>query len=339
MKLFLIAAMLLFTPACNKTNTNLNDGPAAAKKLSSEVSGAVTAAATPREVIICDQKNARIIMVDIANNNQITWEWKASGSYAMIHSAAQAWFSNLSDAKLVYNGSYILATASGGGVALISVSSKKAIWYDYAGGNTHSAELLPNGNVVTASTTGGYLMIFTVDSYINDQSSQVKAADFEDVHNVVWDHARQQLYAAGKDKLKVFTYNGSCSAPKLTLKATYTMPQGNAHELFPVYGSTTDLWLTNSGNIYKFNVTSGAFTLIKATGSVKSVSSGPSGYPTIIARATGAGGETWRTDQLLDINGSLVYKNTAIGLYKARWKLVNTFSYPAGDHFHECTHP
>ncbi|KAH0533496.1 hypothetical protein FGG08_007706, partial [Glutinoglossum americanum] len=200
---------LLLAMACKRDNANTlqhnNDAPAPEK--------AIPAAATPKEIIICDQKNARIIMVDVANGNAITWEWKATASYAMIRSGAQAWFSNLSEAKLVYNGSYILATASGGGVALISVTSKKAIWYDYAGGNTHSAELLPNGNVVTASTTGGYLMIFTVDSYINDASAQTGPITFEDVHNVVWDHTRQQLYAAGKDKLKVFSYNGSCKSP------------------------------------------------------------------------------------------------------------------------------
>lgn len=99
------------------------------------------------------------------------------------------------------------------------------------------------------------------------------------------------------------------------------------------------MWLTNSGHIYRFNVTNGTFTLVKTTSAVKSVTSGPSGYQTIMAKANGAGGETWRTDQILDINGAVVYKNTALGLYKARWKLVNTFNYPAGDSFHECTHP
>lgn len=331
--LFVVAAVML-SFGCKRDNAD-----AVSTVLPETRQSAATAAATPKEIIICDQKNARIVMVDIANGNAITWEWKANASYAMIHTAAEAWFSNLSDAKLVYNGTYVLATASGGGVALIKVSTKKAVWYDYAGGNTHSAELLPNGNVVTASSTGGYLRIFSVDSYINDQSAQTGPIAFEDVHNVVWDHQRQVLYAAGKNKLKKFSYNGSCMSPSLTLLATYTLPQGNAHDLFPVHGSTTELWLSNSNYVYKFNVVTGTFTLVKTLSKVKSVTSGPAGYQTIVAVANGNGGETWRTDRVTDLaTGSAVYTNSSFGLYKARWKLVNAFSYPAGDSYHECTH-
>jgi hypothetical protein len=318
--------------------------PTAAENSSEQFSTeTVSTEATAKEMIICDQKNARIVMVDIANGNKVTWEWKPTASYAMIRSGAQGWFTNLSEAKLVYSGNHLLVTASGGGVAIINISSKKAIWYDYAGGNTHSAELLPNGNVVTASSTGGYLLIFTVDSYINDESKQGGKVIFEDVHNVVWDKATKLLWAAGKDKIKAFSYNNSCSSPVLTLQKTYTMPQGNAHDLFPVYGSTNELWLSNSNHLYKFNVATGAFTLIKNSAganitTVKSVSSGPSGYATIVDRANGNGGETWRTDVITDLNGVTVFRNTSYGMYKARWKLINSFSYPAGDTFHECTH-
>lgn len=331
---------LVFAMGCNR---QIEQQQTANDDASELVTTEAVEEATAKEMIICDQKNSRIVMVDVANGNKITWEWKPTASYAMIRSGAQGWFTNLSEAKPVYSGKYILATASGGGVAIINVSTKKAIWYDYAGGNTHSAELLPNGNVVTASTTGGYLLVFTTDSYINDDSKQGGKVTFEDVHNVVWDKAHKWLWAAGKDKLKAFSYNNSCGSPVLTLQKTYTMPEGNAHELFPVHGSTTDLWLSNSNHVYKFNVNTGVFTLIKNSAganitTVKSISSGPSGYTTIIDKANGNGGETWRTDVITDLNGATVFKNTSFGMYKARWKLVNLFSYPDGDSFHECTH-
>jgi hypothetical protein len=298
----------------------------------------LAAAATPKEMVICDQKNSRIVMVDINNGNAITWEWKATGSYAKIRAGAQGWFSNLSDVKPVYSGKYILATASGGGVALINISTKKAIWYDYAGGNPHSAELLPNGNVVTASSTGGYLMIFTVDSYINDESAQSGKISFADVHNVVWDQKNKLLWAAGKNILRAYSYNNSCRTPGLTLKKTYTMPQGNAHDLFAKYGSTTELWLSNSGYVYSFDVSKGEFTQVKKISAVKAVSSGPAGYATILTVANGKGGESWRTDMITDLEGKTVFKHTSFGMYKARWRVLNGFSYPAGDAFHECTH-
>src|SRR5690349_6278838 len=145
---------LLFALGCKKESSQSAATDNASELLTTQA--LATEEATAKEIVICDQKNARIVMVDVANGNKITWEWKPTASYAMIRSGAQGWFTNLSEAKPVYSGKYILATASGGGVAIINVSSKKAIWYNYAGGNTHSAELLPNGNVVTASTTGGY---------------------------------------------------------------------------------------------------------------------------------------------------------------------------------------
>jgi hypothetical protein len=338
-KIFSVSLILslVFTLGCKRELSQSSVTDDASELITTEALAAEEA--TAKEIVICDQKNGRIVMVDVANSNKITWEWKPTASYAAIRSGAQGWFANLSEAKPVYSGKYILATASGGGVAIINVSTKKAIWYDYAGGNTHSAELLPNGNVVTASTTGGYLLIFTTDSYINDESKQGGKVTFEDVHNVVWDKTNKLLWAAGKNKLKAFSYNNSCGSPVLTLKKTYTMPEGNAHDLFPVYGSTTDLWLTNSGHVYKFNVSTGAFTLVKTISAVKSVCNGPSGYATIIDAANGNGGESWRTDVITDLNsGAAVYKNTSFGMYKVRWKLVNSFSYPAGDSFHECTH-
>jgi hypothetical protein len=338
-KLFPFLIFLGMAFACDQ---ELVQPESPAVKNEAAVTTLAAAAATPKEMIVCDQKGGRIAIVDINNANKITWEWKASGAYAQIRSGAQGWFSNLSEAKLVYGGKYILTCASGGGVALINISSKKAIWFDYAGGNTHSAEILPNGNIVTASTDG-YLMIFTVDSYINDESAQSGKITFADVHNVVWDNKNKVLWAAGKNLLKSFTYNNSCRNPGLTLKKTYTMPQGNAHDLFPVYGSTTELWLSNSNHAYKFDVVSGKFTLVKNSqgktlAKVKSISSGPTGYPTIFAVANGTGGESWRTNSITNLEGGNVFKNTAFGMYKARWRVINSFSYPASDGFRECTH-
>ena len=104
-------------------------------------------------------------------------------------------------------------------------------------------------------------MIFTVDSYINDQSAQTAPIPLK-MCTTWFDHARQQLYAAVEGiYLQQQPFSVSEADPQS--HHLYHMPQGNAHDLFLVYGSTTDLWLTNSGHIYKFTWSTGTFTLIK----------------------------------------------------------------------------
>src|SRR5688572_9625315 len=111
------------------------------------------------------------------------------------------------------------------------------------------------------------------------------------------------------------------------------MPQGNAHDLFPVYGSTDELWLSNSSHIYTYNITKNKFTEHKTSSgaiipTVKSIANGPEGYVTFMDRANGLGGESWRTDRLTDFDGNIIYQNDSVGMYKARYLLNNSFSYP-----------
>lgn len=293
-------------------------------------SDTVSAVANCRKcIVVAEQSQHRIVIVNVATGAMI-WEWKPELSN--IQPAHVKWFSNPSDAKAVYNNQYILTNASGGGVALIRIADKKTVFYAYAGGNTHSVELLPDGNIVSASSTGNYLMLFRTDTLHYPDGVYTKKIPVAFGHNVVWDATGKRLWTAAMDTMHVFRYNFNCQAPDLSPEAAMAIPGTEAHDLFPVYGKNS-LWLTNTTNVYIFDVkTRKASQAPVVQHDIKSVSSGPAGYPVLLVKPK----ESWWTDEVIDAEGHTVFSQKGWKIYKARWVLPNTFSYPARDQLHLC---
>jgi hypothetical protein len=324
-----LSLSLILATACTRQFNDATNIEHLNENASENAAGALKDAGS-KIIIAADQKNERLVMIDLNQDNREIWEWKAVEDKEVLPEHVR-WFINLDEAKPVFDGKYLMTTASGGGVALIHIASRKTAWYGYAGGNAHSAEVLPDGNIVSASTTGNYLTLFVTDP--EDTTQKTITYDFPDVHNCVWDKTRELLWAAGKNRIRAYKYNNDRKNPALTLFKTVNMPQGNAHDLFPVYGSNDELWLSNSSHIYTYNITKNKFTEHKTkTGAiiptVKSICNGPEGYVTFMDQANGIGGASWRTDRLLDFDGNIIYQNDSVGLYKARYFLNNSFSYP-----------
>ena len=280
------------------------------------------AAAAQQRILLAKQAEQRIAMADVATGS-ILWEWKPSESN--VDSMHWRWFSNPSDCKPVYGGKYILMNASGGGVALIRIADKKTLFYACPGGNPHSAEVFPDGNIVVASSTGNYLTVYRVDTLgFRDGYSSRLYIDFG--HNVVWDRARQLLWSADRHQLKTFRYNFDRAHPGLVAVDSMALPGNQSHDLFPTLEGDT-LWLTNTTHVYKVDL-AGRRLLQAATPQkdVKSVSSA-AGYPTIFSIPQ----EQWWTDAITDVKGNIVFRQKGLKIYKARWMVVNTFSYLPGD--------
>lgn len=280
-------------------------------------------------IVLAEQLHNRVAIADVPSG-QIIWEWKPEQSN--VKQQHLAWFTNTSDAKPVYDGKYILVTASGGGVALVRIADKKTVFYAYAGGNTHSAELLPDGNIVSASSTGNFMTVFKADS--TKAAEEVYSRNFPLAfgHNVVWDEKQQVLWSAADNHLIAFTYNFSCSDPAFTQKESIDLPGKDAHDLFPVYGQNA-LWLTNTTNVYRYDLDTKK--LEQTTGiqpNIKSVSSGDASLPTIIIRPK----TSWWTDEVIDEKGNTVFYLSGLKIYKARWYLKNSFSYPATHNIRQC---
>jgi hypothetical protein len=281
-------------------------------------------------ILISEQKEHRVAIVNV-KTQAIVWEWKPSVALSQEHAK---WFSNMSDAKLVYDGKYILATASGGGVALVRISDKKTVFYTYVGGNTHSAEILPDGNIVSASSTGNYLTVIKVDTTVAPDRVYKKNITIDFGHNVVWDHKNQLLWSAGRNNIHSYTYNFNCEKPDLTLKDTYAMPGPSGHDLFPIYGSNS-LWLSNNTNVYRFDIKRRKLTVadnVTVQKDIKSLSSGRGSKPAIIITPK----ESWWTDEILDTRGNRIFQMSGLRIYKARWMEKVPFSYTSKNPFKVC---
>lgn len=281
-------------------------------------------------IVLAEQSQHRIAIADVAKQ-QIIWEWQPAESN--VKAAHVKWFSSPSDAKVVYDGKYILTCASGGGVALIRIADKKTVFYAYAGGNTHSIELLPDGNIVSASSTNNHLTLFKVDTLHFPEDVYQQQVPIAFGHNVVWDHKRQRLWSAAMHELIAFKYNFNCAQPGLVKDTVIQLPGTEAHDLFPVYGED-GMWLTNTTHVYQYDVATHQLkedpTRFQAH--IKSVSSGPEGFPVIIMQPK----TSWWSDTVLDTNGKAVFKQEGLKIYKARWVLPNGFSYPAKDKMRVC---
>ncbi len=285
-----------------------------------------------RCLLLTEQAQHRIVVVN-AENGQNLWEWKPEISN--VKAEHVKWFSHPSDAKVVYNGDYILTCASGGGVALVRMRDKKAVFYAYARGNTHSIELLPDGNIVSASSTGNYLSVFAVDTLHFPENVYQKNLFTPSGHNVVWDRTKNLLWSAGMNTLYSYRYNFNCRQPQISLtdSVVFKPTRTEAHDLFPVYGQK-QLWLTDLANVYTFDTHSEALKQINAPAHVKSISSHSNGLETILTHPK----QSWWTDEVQTIEGKRVYYQEGLKIYKARWFITNPFSYPETHSLRVCTH-
>ena len=284
--------------------------------------------------VLAEQTDTAVVILNAETNVEV---WKWTPATAGLPKEQREWFVNPSEVKPVYNGRYVLMTASGGAVALIRISDSKLMFYAKCGDfpNPHSAEILPDGNIVTAESRYGDICLFVTDT-VKVLGEPIRVTSLGNAHNAVWDREHECLFMTGNDPdvtgpnrtaIFRFHYNGDRENPALTgMKKIYTFEnESGGHDLFPVYGEDDMLWLSAASAVYRIDVSDPDAPVCEKAynvSNIKSVSNGPDGV--IMLKPT----EEWWAEGLVDETAAPLFLLPGTKIYKGRWWLDNTFSYP-----------
>ena len=271
-------------------------------------------AASDRVAVVDQRYGVRIFSAGVSRwtAGSAQWSWKRP--------AGSGW-KNLSDVKFRKQGSryVVLVAASGGRAGIVDYATRKVRYQVTPGGNPHAIELLPNGAVVVASSDPGKLTL-----YGKGRTSPAATKAFAKAHAVYWDSAIKRLWAAGGTRLCSYKVSGAATAPKLT-NAACRKVTGNVHDLSPVYGTSANLWMSNTSHVYRYDINRNRFQRAAGyidTSKIKSVGN-HSGGLVVTTKVSGANrdgtygnGNVW----LYRLNGSYVGNRYLSGaaIYKAR---------------------
>jgi hypothetical protein len=210
-----------------------------------------TSNTTPRELITCGREKVLILDLntrDAAGTPKTIWSWRAADR-PELPAAYRNSFRSTDECKAVDGGRRILITASGaaGAVALVERSSGEVVFYGSVH-NGHSADLLPRGRIAAAASrdpkglVGDALILFD----IAQPGRELWRTELTSGHGVVWDEARQVVWALSDRELRSYRLlNWASATPRLERAATITLPESGGHDLYPIPG-TSLLSLTTS---------------------------------------------------------------------------------------------
>ena len=234
-----------------------------------------------------DQYNQRIDVIDVRGDNlnsaETAWSWKPTTALGFTDLAT---FNSPTDAKLRYSKTlkkYVVAVCSSRGfMGIVDFATGKKIWQVSItdSSNPHAAEYLPNGNIAVAGSIGGWIRVYTASQ--GSTSSKYTEVALQGAHGVLWDPDRKVLWGLGNQYITAYTVGGTAAAPTLTEVSKYraALPNGNGHDLSPVYGNKDRMWIS-ADSIYQYDIPSKQFIMscdygtVLSRAGVKGISSFP----------------------------------------------------------------
>jgi hypothetical protein len=204
------------------------------------------------ELLLCGQDEIFAIDVGTAEQGKLEklWSWRAKDR-PELPEALQKAFGTTDECKPLDGGAKVLISSSGGGCALVERPSGRVLWYARVP-NAHSIERLPHNHVVVASSVAGEgnrLVVFDLarsEKPLND-------VPLPSAHGVVWDEARQRLWALGSAELHCYSLRSwDRAAPALALEKKVPLPGIGGHDLQAVPGGA-DLVVSTHEHVYLFD--------------------------------------------------------------------------------------
>lgn len=249
---------------------------------------------------------------------RVTWTWDPAKD-AGVAASQVASFATTDECKATDDGGRLLVTSSSGGVAIVERTTGRATFVARVA-NAHSIEALPGARIVVAASTapdGNQLEVFDVAR----PQRPLMVEPLVSAHGVVWDAARQRLWALGLDQLRVYRLRAWDTAhPRLERVATHLLPSVGGHDLSAVPGSAA-LVVTTESEVLEFDRETSRFTPygdLAERHHIKSVHIHP--QTRIVAFVQAQSRQVWWTDHVSFPDPTPAARLPGEQVYKARWR-------------------
>ena len=279
--------------------------------------GAVGFKPRPGHLVAAEQKSNSIVAIDArqAGAPAWAWEWKASEDPGVAPGDVKG-FNAPSDCKV--DGDSVLAIASGGNFAELSLATGRAVCYGRVGGNPHSITLLPGkGMFATASSVSHAVTIVdTSANPLRPELQRKKAYPLADAHGVEWDAKRGCLWALGGTNLVRYAWD-EAQFELRTVRMYDFRPVGgvSGHDLTP--DGSGGYFITTGKCLVHFDPDAGGLRLVERLKNIKAYSPNATwGDAFTIVRTK------WWTDRIIVKKGDeerVIGPYPGTKFYKARW--------------------
>ena len=278
-----------------------------------------TVSANSQDLIVCGGDEVYALRI-MGTNVTPLWEWTATNSN--LPEWCKPLFATTDECKPCSNRK-VLVTSSGGlslngAVALVDplASSASNVLFYARAPNAHSADLLPSNRVAVAlsyQTNGNRLAIYD----LAQSDVELFSVNLHGAHGVVWDDARQVLWAMGENFLYTYELQNWDSLPQLKLISTRSLPETGGHDMFPVPDSP-EMTISTGWHCWLFNRDTGTFAphpLLADTVGVKCITVRPFTSEIVYVQAE----IQWWAERLRFLLPQKTIHFPGGQIYKARW--------------------